>query len=381
VLVQALAIYQGLKPPLRESRFDAEPVSQYHRANRGTTVKPLSKSVNGHFQSQKSEILTILASIIIVVSDEANDIGSYIRAIAEIATCLLSDYEIVIIDNGSTDGSQEVLRHLTSQSGEPNLQVYTLEGRVNDLTARWVGIENSLGDVVVCIEPRYGDIDHLERLIRSAAGNLDLVFTRRVFRKNKRSLPRRALYRSFGALAQISTGIDLNSYSTSLIALSRRVVSYLLQFPDPQIHFRNLPSSTGFRRTCIDIPLSRTKARDIQLRESINRGIRLVTAYSDSPLRIATALSAFGALASFLYSIYVLMIWIYNEAVTPGWVSLSMQQSGMFFLISLVLLVLSEYVLEISRKAHSGPSYYIAQELTSAKLTRKERLNIEHDEL
>lgn len=381
MLVQALAIYQGLKPPLRESRFDAEPVSQYHRANRGTTVKPLSKSVNGHFQSQKSEILTILASIIIVVSDEANDIGAYIRAIAEIATCLLSDYEIVIIDNGSTDGSQEVLRHLTSQSGEPNLQVYTLEGRVNDLTARWVGIENSLGDVVVCIEPRYGDTDHLERLIRSAAGNLDLVFTRRVFRKNKRSLPRRALYRSFGALAQISTGIDLNSYSTSLIALSRRVVSYLLQFPDPQIHFRNLPSSTGFRRTCIDIPLSRTKARDIQLRESINRGIRLVTAYSDSPLRIATALSAFGALASFLYSIYVLMIWIYNEAVTPGWVSLSMQQSGMFFLISLVLLVLSEYVLEISRKAHSGPSYYIAQELTSAKLTRKERLNIEHDEL
>ena len=344
-------------------------------------MKPLSGSINGQPQAQKAEFLTILASIIIVINNEAKEIRDYVCAIAEIATHLLSDYEIVIIDNGSTDDSQETLRKLTSQSGEPNLQVYTLEGRVNDLTARWVGIENSLGDVVVCIEPRYGDIDHLERLIRSAAGNLDLVFTQRVFLKNKRSLARTAVYRSFGALAQISTGIDLDSYSSSLIALSRRVVSYLLQFPDPQIRFRNLPSSTGFRRTCIAIPLSRTKARKIQLRESINRGIRLVTAYSDSPLRIATALSAFGALTSFLYSIYVLMIWIYNEAVTPGWVSLTMQQSGMFFLISLVLLVLSEYVLEISRKAHSGPSYYIAQEFTSARLTRKERLNIEHDEL
>jgi hypothetical protein len=90
-------------------------------------------------------------------------------------------------------------------------------------------------------------------------------------------------------------------------------------------------------------------------------------------------LSAFGAFASFAYSVYVVLIWAFKEDVAPGWVSLSMQQSGMFFLISLVLLVLSEYVLEISRKANSGPAYYIANELTSAKLTRKERLNVEVD--
>ncbi len=57
-----------------------------------------------------------------------------------------------------------------------------------------------------------------------------------------------------------------------------------------------------------------------------------------------------------------------------------MQQSAMFFLISLVLMIMSEYVLEISRKTNSGPSYYIADEFTSARLTRKERLNIEVDQ-
>jgi len=51
----------------------------------------------------------------------------------------------------------------------------------------------------------------------------------------------------------------------------------------------------------------------------------------------------------------------------------------MFFLISMVLLVLSEYVLEISRRSSSGPSYYIADEFTSTRLTRKQRLNIEFD--
>jgi hypothetical protein len=72
-----------------------------------------------------------------------------------------------------------------------------------------------------------------------------------------------------------------------------------------------------------------------------------------------------------------LCIWVIKDDVASGWISLSIQQSVMFFLISLVLFLLSEYVLDISRKANSGPSYYIADEFTSAKLTKKERLNVE----
>jgi hypothetical protein len=94
---------------------------------------------------------------------------------------------------------------------------------------------------------------------------------------------------------------------------------------------------------------------------------------------MATLLAATGALISFLSSFYTFLIWIFKKDVAPGWVSLSMQQSVMFFMISMVLLVLSEYVLEISRKSSSGPAYYIANEFTSTKLTRKQRLNVEFD--
>ena len=117
----------------------------------------------------RPQTLPILVSIILVVHNEAGRVGADVRAIAAIAAALVSDYEIVIVDNGSSDDSQEVLRRLTAANGEPNLQVYTLESQVNGLIARWVGIENSLGDLVVCLEPRNGDIDQLERLIRAAA--------------------------------------------------------------------------------------------------------------------------------------------------------------------------------------------------------------------
>ena len=323
--------------------------------------------------------IPVLLSIVLVVQNYADQIPEVVRDVGAISSHLVSDYEIVIVDNGSTDATSKILRGLTSEGGEANLQVYTLAGHVDDLTARWVGVENSLGDVVVCLDPRHGDLEQLEPLTRKAADGNDIVFTMRTFPKGRRSLPRILLYRIFGVATKFSTGLDLNSYSTSLIAISRRVVNYLLQFPDPQIKFRNLASTTGFRRTSIKIPLQRGSANKIKLRESLSRGIQLVTSSSENPMRLATTLSAVGAFASFIYSVYVVFIWAFKEDIAPGWVSLSMQQSGMFFLISLVLLVLSEYVLEISRKANSGPAYYIADEFTSARLIRKERLNIEVD--
>jgi hypothetical protein len=94
-------------------------------------------------------------------------------------------------------------------------------------------------------------------------------------------------------------------------------------------------------------------------------------------MRLVTSLSLFGAVSNLVYSIYVIAIAMFKTNVAPGWVTLSLQQSGMFFLISLVLLVLGEYVLHMARLSNDGPPYHVAQELTSSVITRREKLNIE----
>jgi hypothetical protein len=94
-------------------------------------------------------------------------------------------------------------------------------------------------------------------------------------------------------------------------------------------------------------------------------------------MRLVTTLSLFGAAANVVYSIYVVLIGIFVSDVAPGWISLSLQQSGMFFLISLVLLVLGEYILHMASLSNEGPHYHVGQEFTSARITRREKLNIE----
>ena len=94
-------------------------------------------------------------------------------------------------------------------------------------------------------------------------------------------------------------------------------------------------------------------------------------------MRLVTSLSLFGAAINLIYAVYIVAIGIFQTDVAPGWVSMSLQQSGMFFLISLVLLVLGEYILHMARLSNEGPLYHIGQEFTSVRMIRREKLNIE----
>ncbi|MCK9988722.1 MAG: hypothetical protein AzoDbin1_05194, partial [Azoarcus sp.] len=141
--------------------------------------------------------------------------------------------------------------------------------------------------------------------------------------------------------------------------------------------YRHLPATGGFSRVNLQYSAQPRASVAKRLGESIGRGTRLLVSTTRAPMRLVTALSLFGAVANVLYSIYVLAVALLSHDVAPGWASLSLQQSGMFFLISLVLMVLGEYILHMASLSSEGPPYHVAQEFTSARLTRREKLNIE----
>ena len=68
---------------------------------------------------------------------------------------------------------------------------------------------------------------------------------------------------------------------------------------------------------------------------------------SGRPLRLLTFLSIGGAGLNLLYSVYIDVVNILKDEVAEGWTSLSAQITGLFFILFLVLAVLSEYVLRI----------------------------------
>jgi hypothetical protein len=141
--------------------------------------------------------------------------------------------------------------------------------------------------------------------------------------------------------------------------------------------YRHLPATGGFARVNLQYSAPPKLAPTKRLSDSIDRGMRLLVSTTRTPMRLVTSLSLFGAFSNLAYSVYVVAVALLKPNVAPGWTSLSLQQSGMFFLISLVLLVLGEYILHMASLSNEGPLYHVGQEFTSARMTRRERLNVE----
>ena len=116
------------------------------------------------------------------------------------------------------------------------------------------------------------------------------------------------------------------------------MLNFILQHPQPVLSYRHLPATGGFSRVNLNYSAKPKVSHTKRLGESIDRGMRLLVSTTRAPMRLVTTLSLFGAVANLVYSIYVVAIGILKTDVAPGWISMSLQQSGMFFLISLVLL-------------------------------------------
>lgn len=318
----------------------------------------------------------IFLSVVYVLRNEAEQVASLLLAATQQLENLVDDYELIVVDNASEDMTLSVLKALTGIDGLPNLQIFSLTQEVHFDVAAWVGLQNALGNHIAVLDPLTDDLSVLPQMLQSSVDGVDIVFAANR-RRPAQSLAYRAAHAVFAGLYRLLHGIDLSTEAPPFRLVNRRVVGYLLQHPQPAMTYRHLGATGGFTRKRLDYSADPAGARQRRLSESIDRGMRLLLSTSRTPLRLVTGLALFGAFANLAYSAYIVAIAFFKEDVAPGWVSLSLQQSGMFFLLSVLLLVLGEYVLHLVRISNDGPSYFIGQELTSTRMGRDRKLNVQ----
>jgi glycosyltransferase involved in cell wall biosynthesis len=321
----------------------------------------------------------IFLSVVLIVRNQSAELRSILEEATKAVASLVSDYEIVVVDNASEDDSAATLQALTQDRSLPNLQVFVLTKEVGRDTAASAGLESALGDFVVMWDPMTDDIEFAQVMLEQAVIGTDAVFA-----YNEVKPPEGLLYRLcfaiFNALYKGFNGIHLVKDVPQFRVLSRRVVNFILQHSAPALAYRHLPATAGFAHTNLTYRSPPRTVKRKPLLASIERGIRTLISTSRAPMRIASALSLFGALANIIYSVYVLTVALVKDDVAHGWVTLSLQQSGMFFLISVVLLMLGEYLVHMTQLSNLDPGYHLAKEYTSTLVTRREKLNVEHED-
>lgn len=318
----------------------------------------------------------IFLSVVVVVRNRAPLLKELLVETSSAISNLVSDYELIVVDNGSDDGSVLELKNLVSESGLPNLQVYALTKEVDADTATWAGLENALGDFIAVVDPMMDDVAFLRTMIEQSVSGADAVFAMNL-QKPPQGLAYRFAFAVFNLFYRAFNGIHLVKDVPKCRILSKRVVNFILQHAAPAQAYRHLPATGGFARVNLTYSMRPKVVGKAVLGDSIDRGVRSLVSTTRGPMRLVTTLTLFGAVSNVLYSFYVVAIAILKADVAPGWVTLSLQQSGMFLLLSLVLLVMGEYTLHMARLSNEGPPYHVAQEFTSAVLTRRLKLNVE----
>lgn len=316
----------------------------------------------------------IFLTVVFQTRDKAELIEPLIRSLEATVSQLVSDYEIIVIDNASSDDSIRVLKEITKLV--PNVQVFALTKEVHEDVAAWVGLENSLGDFAIVVNPETDDLSLIDSMINEATSGKDVVFGLNSF-KDKLPATYGFTYRIFRFVYRHLSGLDLATDAPSFRLVSKKVINYLLQFSSPANQYRFLPATAGFSKQTLIYSRKPKAVKEKSTLKSLERGMELLVSTTKAPMRLVTTFSLFGAFANLIYSVYVLWIAFFKVDVAPGWVTLSLQQSGMFFLLSIVLYILGEYILHMAKMTNEGPVYHIAQEYTSTVIKHRQKLNIE----
>ncbi|WP_054112471.1 glycosyl transferase [Marinagarivorans algicola] len=322
------------------------------------------------------QFFPVFLSAIVVIKDQETKLSSKLKNISEYIAPRVSDYEVVVVVNGGQVSLINEIKELTSEKGIPNLQVYVLTKEVDSDTASWVGLEPSLGDYSVVIDMENDDYELIERMLEEATSGSDVVFA-----SNEQEPPCTLFYRLansiFNALFKRFNGVNLTKDAPNFRMMSKTVINFILQHKSPVIVYKFLPATGGFAKKNLSYSYQADNASTKKLRHALAKGSKLAFSSTQFPMRVVTLLTLFGAGANLLYSIYVLWVSFMNPNVISGWASLSLQQSGMFVLLSMVLFILGEYILNVVKLANDGPDYHVAAEFTSALITRRNKLNLE----
>ena len=317
----------------------------------------------------------ILVSVVMVVRNAADSLPAFLQKLSTVMAANYKDYEIIVVDDGSKDDTAQKIGEAQKQYN--NIQFYALSPRVGLAIASVAGLDNAIGDYVIMLDPTRDPAEKIPEMVAKAIEGNEIVYgvdAKRAGAKHFYDKAAVMFYRLFSNL----TGLDIPHQVSSFRLLSRNVVNYITAINDRHHLLSVLPAITGHRYATVEYSSVGNANESLKpgFMAKLLEGIGVLFACSVKPLRFATYTAVAAGFLNLVYAVYVVIIALIKPDVAEGWVSLSLQNSGMFFLISLVLTIISEYLYGIMERTQNRPLYNIARESSSLVFKRKEELNV-----
>ena len=286
-----------------------------------------------------------MISVVSGCRNERDNIAELVQRVeAALAQAKEKDWEIILIDNDSKDGTQEILRSLSKSNSK--IKVILNSRNFGHIRSPYHAILQGRGDAVIYLASDLQEPPELiPEFIRKWKEGAEVVAA--VKNQSAESplffLVRRAYYWLLQELADVKTIPNFTGFGL----YSRRVIDYCRELHDPYPYFRGLISEIGLPVSLVTYKQPRrtrgfSKNNFYTLYDIALLGI---TNHSKVPLRLATLSGFLLSLVSFFvgcgYLVYKLMFWErFSLGIAPALI-------GLFFFCSMILFfigILGEYI-------------------------------------
>jgi polyisoprenyl-phosphate glycosyltransferase len=300
-------------------------------------------------------------SIVLPAHNEADNLPEIMPRIHAAMAGTAADYEIILVDDGSTDATWERAQHLRLSNS--NLRLIRLSRNFGKEAALSAGLRAARGAAVVTLDC---DLQHppetIPQMLEAWRQGGEIIMALRQGRENDHPLRRfstKIYYRIMSRLSEIDVPVGLGDFNL----YDRRVVEAILRLPERNLYMKGVVSWVGFRR--ITLPMVVAPRRQGQSDFPLSRLLRLamigITAFSNLPLRIWSALGVLISLIALLYAILIVAQTLLYGIEVPGFATITV---AVLFLggIQLISLgVIGDYLGRVFSEVKARPLYLEAE--------------------
>jgi dolichol-phosphate mannosyltransferase len=299
-----------------------------------------------------------LHSVVVPVYNEETVINSFYERATQ-ALGVLPGFEIIFVDDGSTDTTTERIRQLAST--DARVRLVRLSRNFGQQLALTAGIDAATGDTVTVIDCDLQDppelIPDMVKLWREGA---DVVFAVRE-RRHGESWHKRATAKLFYRTMHMLTSVDIPMDHSEFRLVSRRAANELRAMREQHRYTRGMVSWLGMNRSFIRYDRQPREAGETKY--SYAKLIRVaadgIVSFSIRPLQFATYLGFLAAGFSAAYGVFVLLHWLLTRESVEGWTSLVIVVLFLGGVQLLTLGVIGEYIGRIYDDVRARPLYVV----------------------
>ena len=307
-------------------------------------------------------------SVVVPLYNEEEVLPILHRRLLAAVAAIAGGIEIVYVDDGSTDRTGQMLQQLRLAC--PLVSVVRFSRNFGKEQALTAGLQLARGDAVVLID---ADLQHPPEMIPAMVAawrdGADVVNMRRRDRGDESWLRRssaRLFYRLINGLSDTPIPPDIGDFRL----FSRRAVDALNQLPERNRFMKGLFAWIGFRQTTLDFDCDERAAGESKWRwrQLLHFAVEGVTAFSVTPLKIASYAGLTSALVAFGYGLYFLVKTLVFGDPVAGFPTLIVVVLMLGGLQLLAIGVLGEYLGRLCLESKRRPLYIVEDYLPATEL-------------